>query len=95
MRRLRADAGPATLRQLYKHVVLACRLLLREHNQWESGPDRILTAASRMPGLANLSVPSLAEISSAWRDGDTDRAFKPVVAAVDQFLTWYAIQLAA
>ncbi|MFI1867563.1 DUF4254 domain-containing protein [Streptomyces jumonjinensis] len=95
MRRLRADAGPATLRQLYKHLVLACRLLLREHNQWESGPDRILTAASRMPGLANLSVPSLAEISSAWRDGDTDRAFKPVVAAVDQFLTWYAIQLAA
>ncbi|WP_405643992.1 DUF4254 domain-containing protein [Streptomyces uncialis] len=95
MRRLRADVGPATLRQLYKHLVLACRLLLREHNQWESGPDRILTAASRMPGLADLSVPSLAEIASAWRDGDTDRAFKPVVAAVDQFLTWYAIQLAA
>ncbi|GAA1931504.1 hypothetical protein GCM10009716_43290 [Streptomyces sodiiphilus] len=95
MRRLRADAGPATLRQLYKHLVLACRLLLREHNQWESGPDRILASASRMPGLPVLSVPSLAEISSAWRDGETELVLKPVTAAVDQFLAWYAAQLAA
>ncbi|WP_405832926.1 DUF4254 domain-containing protein [Streptomyces sp. NBC_01176] len=65
MRRLRAEAGPHTLRQLYKHLVLACRLLLREHDQWESGPNRILSAASQMPGLTAASVPSLAEISSA------------------------------
>ncbi|MER5502605.1 DUF4254 domain-containing protein [Streptomyces sp. NPDC002561] len=95
MRRLRTDAGPATLRQLYKHLVLACRLLLREHNQWESGPDRILTAASRMPGLPAVSVPSLAEIASAWRDGDAEIVLKPVTTAVDQLLTWYASQLAA
>ncbi|MGQ7750856.1 DUF4254 domain-containing protein [Streptomyces sp. WC2508] len=95
MRRLRADAGPATLRQLYKHLVLACRLLLREHNQWESGPDQILAAASRMPGLAAVSVPSLAEIASAWRNGDTEFVLKPVTTAVDQLLTWYAAQLAA
>lgn len=95
MRRLRAGAGPATLRQLYKHLVLACRLLLREHNQWESGPDRIIAAASRMPGLPAVSVPSLAEIASAWRDGDTELVLKPVTAAVDQLLTWYAAQLAA
>ncbi|MFI1715935.1 DUF4254 domain-containing protein [Streptomyces litmocidini] len=95
MRRLRADAGPATLRQLYKHLVLGCRLLLREHNQWESGPDRTLAAASRMPGLADLSVPSLAKIASAWRDGETELVLKPVTAAVDQLLTWYAAQLAA
>lgn len=95
MRRLRADAGPTTLRQLYKHLVLACRLLLREHDQWESGPDRILSAAFRMPGLTSSSVPSLAEISSAWRDGDTEPVLKPVTAAVDQLLTWYAAQLAA
>ncbi|MGV9691280.1 DUF4254 domain-containing protein [Streptomyces sp. NPDC003444] len=95
MRRLRADAGPATLRQLYKHLVLACRLLLREHNQWESGPDRILVAASHMPGLLTVSVPSLAEIAAAWRDGDTELVLKPVTAAVDQFLAWYAAQLAA
>jgi adenylylsulfate kinase-like enzyme len=95
MRRLRADAGPATLRQLYKHLVLACRLILREHNQWESGPDRILAAASRMPGLAAVSVPSLAEIARAWRNGDTEFVLKPVTSAVDQLLTWYAAQLAA
>ncbi|MGW7395204.1 DUF4254 domain-containing protein [Streptomyces cyaneofuscatus] len=95
MRRLRADAGPTSLRQLYKHLVLACRLLLREHNQWESGPDRILAAASRMPGLTALSVPSLAEISSAWRDGEAGLVLKPVTMAVDQLLTWYAVQLAA
>ncbi|WP_329131308.1 DUF4254 domain-containing protein [Streptomyces sp. NBC_01476] len=95
IRRLRAEAGPTTLRQLYKHLVLACRLLLREHNQWESGPDRILAAASRMPGLPTLSVPSLAEIADAWRDGDTEPVLTPVAAAVDQLLTWYAHQLAA
>lgn len=95
MRCLRAEAGPHTLRQLYKHLVLACRLLLREHDQWEAGPNRILSAASRMPGLTAASVPSLAEISSAWRDGDTEPVLKPVTAAVDQFLAWYASQLAA
>ncbi|MFF3761136.1 hypothetical protein [Streptomyces sp. NPDC002185] len=95
MRRLRAHAGPTALRQLYKHLVLACRLLLREHNQWESGADRILASASRMPGLPALSVPSLAEIASAWRDGEAELVLKPVCAAVDQFLAWYAAQLAA
>ncbi|MEW2576080.1 DUF4254 domain-containing protein [Streptomyces syringium] len=95
MRRLRANPQQATLRQLYKHLVLACRLLLREHNQWESGPDGILASASRMPGWPALSVPSLAEISSAWRDGDTEPVLKPVSAAVDRLLTWYAAQLAA
>ncbi|MFB8216104.1 DUF4254 domain-containing protein [Streptomyces anulatus] len=95
MRRLRAHAGPTALRQLYKHLVLACRLLLREHNQWESGPDRILAAASRMPGLPALAVPSLAEIAGAWRDGEAELVLKPVCAAVDQFLAWYAAQLAA
>ncbi|MFJ4770541.1 DUF4254 domain-containing protein [Streptomyces uncialis] len=95
MRRLRADAGPAALQQLYKHLVLACRLLMREHDQWESGPDRILAAASRMPGLRAVSVPCLAEIADAWRDGDTELVLKPVTTAVDQFLSWYADQLAA
>ncbi|ONI51088.1 MULTISPECIES: DUF4254 domain-containing protein [unclassified Streptomyces] len=95
MRRLRTAAGATALRQLYKHLVLAWRLLLREHNQWESGPDRILAAAARMPGLTALAVPPLAEVANAWRDGDTELVLKPVTAAVDQLLTWYALQLAA
>ncbi|MGD3109411.1 DUF4254 domain-containing protein [Streptomyces sp. YGL11-2] len=95
MRRLRTAAGPETLRQLYKHLVLACRLLLREHNQWENGPDRILTAASRLPKLPSFSVPPLAEISDAWRDGRREQALGTIIPAIDQLLTWYAVQLTA
>ncbi|MDH2390870.1 DUF4254 domain-containing protein [Streptomyces sp. HNM0663] len=94
-RRLRADTGPRTLRQLYKHLVLACRLLLREHNRWETGPDQILAAASRMPGLPAFSLPSLAEIAAAWRDGASEQVLKQVTAAIDQLLAWYAAELAA
>lgn len=95
MRRLRAAAKPDAVQQLYKHLVLACRLLLREHNQWETGPDRILHAASRMPGLPALSVPSLAEVSASWRDGDRENTLKSVTIAIDCFLDWYATQIAA
>ncbi|MER6011551.1 DUF4254 domain-containing protein [Streptomyces bluensis] len=95
MRRLRIDAGPETLRPLYKHLVLACRLILREHSQWETGPDRILTAASRLPGLPAFSVPPLTEICSTWRDGGNEQNIKSVATAVDQLLAWYAAQLAA
>ncbi|MFB7630449.1 DUF4254 domain-containing protein [Streptomyces sp. NPDC056149] len=95
MRRLRAGAGPQMLRQLYKHLVLACRLLLREHGLWETSTDRILAAASRLPGLPAFRVPPLAEIATAWRDGTPERALKPVIAAVDDLLSWYAAQLAA
>ncbi|MDQ0958067.1 hypothetical protein QFZ66_001945 [Streptomyces sp. B4I13] len=95
MRRLRASAEANALRPLYKHLVLACRLLLREHNQWETGPDRILAAASVMPGLPAFRVPPLADISAAWRDGDREKALKPVTIAIDCLLDWYATQVAA
>ncbi|PJN32228.1 hypothetical protein CG747_43600 [Streptomyces sp. CB02959] len=95
MRRLRAEAGPDLLRQLYKHLTLACRLLLREQHHWTSGPDRILAAASRLPDLPAFSVPSLAEVSAAWRDGHRQQSLPPVIAGVDQLLAWYSTQLAA
>ena len=95
LRRLRCDAGPDGVRQLYKHLVLACRLLLREHNQWETGADRILAAASRMPGLSAFDLPSLAEIAAAWRDDNRECALKPLTDAIDGFLDWYAAQVAA
>jgi dephospho-CoA kinase len=95
-RRLRASAGPTSLRPLYKHLVLACRLLLREHSVWEAGADRILdAAAAHLPGLGTLAVPPLTEIAAAWRADAADAALKPVIEAVDQLLTWYAAQLAA
>lgn len=95
MRRLRAEAGPERLRQLYKHLVLACRLLLREHGTWETGPDQILAAAAHLPGLPALRVPTLAETATAWREGDRAQALALVLPAVDALLAWYAAQLAA
>jgi hypothetical protein len=96
MRRLRAGAGPTTLRPLYKHLVLACRLLLREHGVWETGADQILAAAAaKLPGLEALAVPPLAKVAAAWRTNAADAALEPVIAAVDQLLHWYAAELAA
>jgi hypothetical protein len=95
MRRLRTETSPDSLRQLYKHLVLACRLLLREHGMWETGADRILAAALNLPGMPALAVPSLAEMATAWRDGNREQVLVPVTAAVDALLAWYAAQLAA
>ena len=95
LRRLRADATPDLLRQLYKHVVLACRLLLREHGVWETGPDQILAAATRLPGMPAVSLPTLAETAAAWREGTRDQSLTQILPAVDTLLTWYAAQLAA
>ncbi|WP_260696742.1 hypothetical protein [Streptomyces sp. 130] len=67
--------------------MLGCRLLLREHNQWESGPDRIL--ARGLPYALPGGDPQ------RRRDGETELILKPVTAAVDQLLPWYAAQLAA
>ncbi|CAG7643468.1 DUF4254 domain-containing protein [Actinacidiphila bryophytorum] len=95
LRRLRADAAPDLLRQLYKHLVLACRLLLREHGVWETGPDQILATATHLPGLPALTLPTLAETATAWREGARPQALAQVLPAVDGLLAWYAAQLAA
>ena len=95
LRRLRAEAEPDNLRQLYKHIVLATRLILREHGQWTSGPDTILAAASSVPGLGPIELPTLNDIASAWCDGVRDRYLPTVTQAADRLLTWYAQQVAA
>lgn len=95
MRRLRAEAGPHLLRQLYKHLVLAVRLLLREHGIWQTGPDRILSAACHLPGLPPLRVPTLPETAAAWNEGSRVQALAAILPAVDALLTWYADQVAA
>ena len=95
LRRLRAEAAPDSLRQLYKHVVLATRLILREHGQWTSGPDTILAAASTVPGLGPIEMPTLNDIASTWCDGPRDRHLPTVTQAADHLLAWYAQQVAA
>jgi adenylylsulfate kinase-like enzyme len=95
LRRLRANATPDLLRPLYRHLVLASRLLLREHGVWEAGPDQILAAATRLPGLPVVPVPTLAETVAAWREGTRDQALARTLPAIDALLEWYAAQLAA
>ncbi|GAB3108691.1 hypothetical protein GCM10027160_06960 [Streptomyces calidiresistens] len=95
MRRLRAEARADRLRPLYKHIVLACRLLLREHDVWRDGADRILTAASSLPDFPALALPPLAEVAAAWREGRADEVLPVVIEAADRFLTRYAQDTAA
>ncbi|MFI0718318.1 DUF4254 domain-containing protein [Streptomyces sp. NPDC021224] len=95
LRRLRATATPDLLRPLYRHLVLASRLLLREHGVWEAGPDQILAAATRLPGLPVVPVPTLVETVSAWREGTRGQALARTLPAIDALLEWYAAQLAA
>jgi dephospho-CoA kinase len=95
LRRLRADAQPDRVRQLYKHIVLACRLLLREHGTWLVGTDRILTASAALPGFPKLDVPPLAAVAAVWRDGKAHEVLPSIIAAADHLLAWYAHDVAA
>ncbi|WP_026115470.1 DUF4254 domain-containing protein [Nocardiopsis kunsanensis] len=96
-RRLRHDPGRGGIRPLYKHLVLICRLLLREQSVWVNGNDDVVSEAQRLlPGLGRLDLPELPEVIAAHRNG-TDRAavLGAIVTAVDQLLAWYRRQCAA
>ncbi|WP_017534273.1 DUF4254 domain-containing protein [Nocardiopsis alba] len=95
-RRLRHDPGHGRVRPLYKHLVLLCRLLLREQSVWVSGDDIVPEAVRRLPGLGPLDLPPLAAVVSAHRE-DTDRArvLGAIETAVDRLLTWHERQCAA
>ncbi|WP_304453907.1 DUF4254 domain-containing protein [Nocardiopsis sp. YSL2] len=96
-RRLRHDPGRGRIRPLYKHLVLLCRLLLREQSVWVNGNDDIVPEAVRLlPGLGPLDLPPLAEIIAAHREG-TNRAqvLDAIEASVDRLLTWHQRQCAA
>lgn len=95
-RRLRHDPGRGRVRPLYKHLVLLCRLLLREQSVWVSGDDVVTEAVRRLPGLGPLDLPSLTAVVSAHREG-TDQAWVlgAIETAVDRLLTWHERQCAA
>ncbi|MEU3212995.1 DUF4254 domain-containing protein [Nocardiopsis alba] len=95
-RRLRHDPGRGRVRPLYKHLVLLCRLLLREQSVWVSGDDVVPEAVRLLPGLGPLDLPPLAAVISAHRE-DTDRArvLGAIETAVDRLLTWHERQCAA
>ncbi|MFE0267880.1 DUF4254 domain-containing protein [Nocardiopsis alba] len=96
LRRLLCSAEPTRLRPLFKHVVLACRLLLIEHDQWFTGPDQILAgAAAYLPGMSTLEVPPLVEVVDAWCDRRQGTVLPRVVDAADTLLSWYSAQTIA
>ena len=95
-RRLRHDPGHGRVRPLYKHLVLLCRLLLREQSVWVSGDDIVPEAVRRLPGLGPLDLPPLAAVVSAHREGtDQARVLGAIETAVDRLLTWHERQCAA
>lgn len=96
-RRLRHDPGRGRVRPLYKHLVLLCRLLLREQSVWVNGNDDVVPEAVRLlPGLGPLDLPPLSEIIAAHREGtDQARVLGAIETAVDRLLTWHERQCAA
>lgn len=95
-RRLRHDPGRGHIRPLYKHLVLLCRLLLREQSVWVSGDDVVPEAVRLLPGLGPLDLPPLAAVVSAHReDTDQARVLGAIETAVDRLLTWHERQCAA
>ncbi|XKK40072.1 hypothetical protein HFP72_04640 [Nocardiopsis sp. ARC36] len=96
-RRLRHDPGRGRVRPLYKHLVLLCRLLLREQSVWVSGNDDVVPEAVRLlPELGPLDLPPLSEVIAAHREGtEQTRVLDAIETAVDRLLTWHERQCAA
>lgn len=92
LRRLVCAAEP-DVKGVYKHVALACRLLLRAQNMHASGYDAIAEAASaHLVGLEDLRLPRHADVVSALRGGSGDYIRQEVLTSADRFLIWYAHQ---
>ncbi|WP_160049938.1 DUF4254 domain-containing protein [Nocardiopsis sp. FR4] len=96
-RRLRHDPGHGHIRSLYKHLVLLCRLLLREQAVWVNGNDEVISEALRLlPGLGALELPPLPEVIAAHQQGtDQSRVLGAIEKAVDRLLIWHQRQCAA
>lgn len=96
LRRLTACAGtPAfDLRQVYKHIVLALRLMLRSTGIDATGADAITDRAEEiLIGLGSLSLPSLGALAQAVASGDGSDYVESVLNAAEILLTWYVDQV--
>ena len=96
-RRLLHDPGNGRVRPLYKHLLLLCRLLLREQSVWVNGNDHVVLEAVRLlPDLGPLDLPPLPEVIAAHRAGtDQAQVLGAIETAVDRLLTWHERQCAA
>lgn len=95
LRRLscRREAADADLRATYKHIVLACRLLLRIRGIEAAEPDDIIGAAqNHLNGLGTLQLPTLSEIADAHVRADPAAVLPAVISGARHLLAWYQRQ---
>lgn len=96
LRRLVASAASSTfdLRPVYKHIVLALRLLLLASGMDATGADAIAdTAEEALTGLGPLNLPPVVTLAQARnRRGEAEHV-NAVLRAARTFLAWYADQL--
>lgn len=93
LRRLLSAATTQSLelRPIYKHIVLALRLLLLSSGLDASGSDAIVDMAEEvLNGLGSLNLPP---ISALARNTDAEQHVGAVFRASHRLLDWYAQQL--
>ena len=83
------------VRPLYKHIVLALRLLLRCGGLDATGSDAIVdTAEEMLDGLGSLNLPSISTLAqSRARNTDAVQHVGAVLRAAHHLLDWHAQQL--
>ena len=97
LRRLLSSAttDSCEVRPLYKHIVLALRLLLRSASLDATGSDAIVDMAEEMlNGLGSLDLPPISAFAQVRAQNiDADQRVGAVVRAAHRLLDWYARQL--
>lgn len=96
LRRLLAASmvGSPELRSIYKHVVLALRLLLRSSGVDATGSDAIVDRGEEvLVGLGSLNLPSATALArSRVQDREAEHV-DAVIWAAHRLLDWYAAQV--
>lgn len=96
LRRLVAASmvGAPDLRPLYKHVVLALRLLLRSSGVDATGSDAIVDRGEEaLAGLGSLNLPSAAALARSCVQDRGAEHVDAVIRAAHRLLDWYAAQV--
>lgn len=97
LRRLLSSAttDSCEVRPLYKHIVLALRLLLRSAGLDATGSDAIVDMAEEMlNGLGSLDLPPISAFAQVRAQNiDADQRVGAVIRAAHRLLDWYAQQL--
>lgn len=96
LRRLLASsaADDVDIRPIYKHIVLALRLMLRSAGVDVAGSDAITDAAEdALTGLGSLDLPVASTLAEARVIGHSAEHTEFVLGAAHRLLDWYAEQV--